>query len=190
MGRGATHWTHWFQPLTSNGAGAEKHDSFIGRNDQNGHPLLDLTGEQIIRGETDGSSFPSGGLRQTHEARGYTVWDPVSPAFLIHMKHGAVLYIPTSFVSWTKEALDNKTPLLKSEEKLSEQMVELLSLLGDESAEFFTRFSTWLVGCRGPGWAAHMVAIKGGQSAGVARSRRIALIRRARRPNIRAGGPP
>jgi len=106
VSRGATHWTHWFQPLT--GLTAEKHDSFIGRTDQDSHLLLDLTGEQLIRAEPDASSFPSGGLRTTSEARGYTIWDPVSPAFLIHYEHGGVLYIPCAFVSWSKVSLDNK----------------------------------------------------------------------------------
>jgi len=135
-GRGATHWTHWFQPLT--GLTAEKHDSFIGRTDADGHPILDLTGAELIRMEPDASSFPSGGLRNTAEARGYTIWDPVSPAFLMHFEYGAVLYIPCAFVSWTKEALDNKTPLLKSEEALSQQAVEMLNRLGDDSDRVFS----------------------------------------------------
>jgi glutamine synthetase len=129
--RGASHWTHWFQPLT--GLTAEKHDTFIGRSDMDGHPLLDLTGQELVRMEPDASSFPNGGLRGTHCARGYTVWDPLSPAFLMHYEYGATLFIPCAFVSWTKEALDNKTPLLKAEEALSYQAVKLLNAIGDNS---------------------------------------------------------
>merc|ERR1719247_3711452 len=105
----------------------------MGRADPDGHPLLDLTGQELVRGEPDASSFPNGGLRSTDQARGYTVWDPLSPAFLIHYEEGATLFIPCAFVSWTREALDNKTPLLKSEEALSKQAVDMLKNLGDNS---------------------------------------------------------
>ena len=129
VSRGATHYTHWFQPLT--GVTAEKHDSFIGHYDPLGRPLLEFNGDLLVRGEPDASSFPSGGLRSTSEARGYTLWDPQSPAFLRHGKFGSVLVIPTAFGSWTGEALDNKVPLLKSDELLSKETLRTLRLLGD-----------------------------------------------------------
>ncbi|MBR2617548.1 MAG: glutamine synthetase III, partial [Clostridia bacterium] len=103
---GATHFTHWFQPLT--GVTAEKHDSFL--ESENGKPIVKFSGKTLIKGETDGSSFPSGGLRATFEARGYTAWDPTSYAFV----RGTTLYIPTAFCSYGGEALDQKTPLLRS----------------------------------------------------------------------------
>lgn len=135
VSRGGTHWTHWFQPMTVGGmsATADKHDTFMGRSDADGHPLLDLTGQELVRMEPDASSFPNGGLRNTHTARGYTIWDPLSPAFLMHYKHGATLFIPCAFVSWTKEALDHKTPLMKAEEALSYQAVKMLNAIGDNS---------------------------------------------------------
>jgi glutamine synthetase len=129
VSRGATHYTHWFQPLT--GVTAEKHDSFIGHYDPLGRPLLEFNGDLLVRGEPDASSFPSGGLRSTFQARGYTLWDPQSPAFLRHGKHGSLLVIPTAFGSWTGEALDYKVPLLKSDELLSKEAIRTLRLLGD-----------------------------------------------------------
>jgi glutamine synthetase len=129
VSRGATHYTHWFQPLT--GVTAEKHDSFIGHYDPLGRPLLEFNGDLLVRGEPDASSFPSGGLRSTYEARGYTLWDPQSPAFLRHGKLGSLLVIPTAFGSWTGEALDYKVPLLKSDELLSKEALRTLRLLGD-----------------------------------------------------------
>ena len=123
---GATHFTHWFQPMT--GFTAEKHDSFISPVG-NGEVIMDFSGKELIKGEPDASSFPSGGLRATFEARGYTAWDPTSPAFI---KDGT-LYIPTAFCSYGGEALDKKTPLLRSMETLSHEAVRILHLLGDEA---------------------------------------------------------
>ena len=123
---GATHFTHWFQPMT--GFTAEKHDSFISPVG-NGEVIMDFSGKELIKGEPDASSFPSGGLRATFEARGYTAWDPTSPAFI---KDGT-LYIPTAFCSYSGEALDKKTPLLRSMETLSHEAVRILHLLGDEA---------------------------------------------------------
>ncbi len=122
---GATHFTHWFQPMT--GLTAEKHDSFISPMDD-GTIIMEFSGKELVKGEPDASSFPSGGLRATFEARGYTAWDPSSSAFI---KDGS-LYIPTAFCSYTGEALDKKTPLLRSMEALSEQAVKLLHVLGYE----------------------------------------------------------
>jgi glutamine synthetase len=116
MEHGATHYTHWFQPLT--GFTAEKHDSFITPN-KGGGAIAEFSGKELIQGEPDASSFPSGGLRPTFEARGYTVWDPTSPAFIAESENGTVLCIPTAFASWTGEALDHKTPLLRSTDALS-----------------------------------------------------------------------
>ena len=121
--QGATHFTHWFQPMT--GFTAEKHDSFISPTD-NGQVLMEFSGKELVKGEPDASSFPSGGLRATFEARGYTDWDPTSPAFV---KDGT-LYIPTAFCSYTGEALDKKTPLLRSMDALSREAVKVLHLLG------------------------------------------------------------
>ncbi len=121
---GATHFTHWFQPLT--GLTAEKHDSFISPTD-NGGVILEFSGKELVKGEPDASSFPSGGLRATFEARGYTAWDPSSPAFI----KDESLYIPTAFCSYGGQALDKKTPLLRSMEALSEQAVKLLNILGE-----------------------------------------------------------
>ena len=129
MERGATHYTHWFQPLT--GITAEKHDSFLTPPTEEGKMILRLTGKQLIRGESDASSFPSGGLRATHYARGYTAWDMTSPAFVKEMSCGTILCIPTIFISYTGDALDNKTPLLRSMEALSQQAVRILRLFGD-----------------------------------------------------------
>jgi glutamine synthetase len=127
--RGATHYTHWFQPLT--GITAEKHDSFI-TNAPNHKALCQFSGKALIKGEPDASSFPSGGLRATFEARGYTAWDCTSAAFLKEDQAGVTLCIPTAFCSYTGEALDKKTPLLKSMQALSEQAVRVLRLLGDQ----------------------------------------------------------
>lgn len=128
--RGATHFTHWFQPMT--GATAEKHDSFVDIDFGNGGVLMDFSGKALIKGEPDASSFPSGGLRATFEARGYTAWDPTSPAFIRETKSGATLCIPTAFCSWTGEALDEKTPLLRSAEALNRAALKVLKALGDD----------------------------------------------------------
>lgn len=137
--KGATHFTHWFQPLT--GATAEKHDSFITPN-QGGGAVSEFSGKDLIQGEPDASSFPSGGLRATFEARGYTAWDPTSPVFLIENQNGKYLCIPTAFASWTGEALDHKTPLLRTIEALDEQSKRALALFGVE-----TKRVTSTVGC-------------------------------------------
>lgn len=126
--RGATHYTHWFQPLT--GRTAEKHDSFFEPHD--GRAVASFSGRELIQAEPDASSFPSGGLRATFEARGYTAWDPTSPAFLLENPTGATLCIPTAFTSWTGEALDNKIPLLRSMHALSKAAMRALRLFGDE----------------------------------------------------------
>jgi glutamine synthetase len=128
--RGATHYTHWFQPMT--GLTAEKHDSFLTPGG-NGEPLMAFSGKELVRGEPDASSFPSGGIRATFEARGYTAWDPTSPAFLREAADGATLTIPTAFCSWTGEALDKKTPLLRSCEAIGTQAVRLLHLIGEQA---------------------------------------------------------
>ncbi|MBA3328758.1 MAG: glutamine synthetase III [Solirubrobacterales bacterium] len=129
--RGATHFTHWFQPLT--GMTAEKHDSFYGPSGD-GSALAQFSGKELIQGEPDASSFPTGGIRATFEARGYTAWDPTSPAFILENPNGALLCIPTAFVSWTGEALDHKIPLLRSMDALSRAAVRALKLLGDEES--------------------------------------------------------
>ncbi len=129
--RGATHYTHWFQPLT--GMTAEKHDSFYGPTGD-GTAIAEFSGKELIQGEPDASSFPTGGIRATFEARGYTAWDPSSPAFILENPNGALLCIPTAFVSWTGEALDTKIPLLRSMDALSKSAIRALRLLGDESA--------------------------------------------------------
>jgi glutamine synthetase len=131
ISRGATHFTHWFQPMT--GLTAEKHDSFIHQT-ADGRALLEFSGKELIKGEPDASSFPSGGIRATFEARGYTAWDPTSPAFLRETDQGATLCIPTAFCSWTGEALDKKTPLLRSMQALSREAVRLLHLIGNTDA--------------------------------------------------------
>lgn len=123
---GATHYSHWFQPMT--GFTAEKHDSFINLAGD-GHVIMEFSGKELVKGEPDASSFPSGGLRATFEARGYTAWDPTSPAFI----KDKTLYIPTAFCSFSGEALDKKTPLLRSMEALSEQAVKMLRLLGNNT---------------------------------------------------------
>ena len=126
---GATHYTHWFQPLT--GTTAEKHDSFWSPAGD-GSAIADFSGKELIQGEPDASSFPTGGIRATFEARGYTAWDPTSPAFLLENPNGALLCIPTAFASWTGEALDHKIPLLRSMDALSTAAIRALRLLGDE----------------------------------------------------------
>jgi glutamine synthetase len=124
---GCTHYCHWFQPLT--GSTAEKHDSFLSI-DSNGQPITEFSGDQLIQAEPDASSFPSGGIRDTWEARGYTAWDPTSPAFIVRNGVERTLCIPTCFVSWTGESLDQKTPLLRSDEALSRQAMRVLRLFG------------------------------------------------------------
>ncbi len=133
---GATHYTHWFQPLT--GITAEKHDSFITHPDSEGRMLMEFSGKELIKGEPDASSFPSGGLRATFEARGYTAWDITSPAFLKESGCGTILCIPTAFCSYTGEALDKKTPLLRSMEALSEQALRIVRLFGNTEANKVT----------------------------------------------------
>ncbi len=129
---GATHYTHWFQPLT--GLTAEKHDSFYGPAGD-GTAMAEFSGKELIQGEPDASSFPTGGIRATFEARGYTAWDPTSPAFLLENPNGALLCIPTAFASWTGEALDSKIPLLRSMDALSGAALRALRLLGDEDSQ-------------------------------------------------------
>ncbi len=129
---GATHFTHVFQPLT--GLTAEKHDSFFNPSGD-GETMAEFSGKELIQGEPDASSFPTGGLRATFEARGYTAWDPTSPAFLLQNPNGSLLCIPTAFASWTGEALDAKIPLLRSMDALSRSAVRALRLLGDEKSE-------------------------------------------------------
>jgi glutamine synthetase len=128
--RGATHYTHVFQPLT--GLTAEKHDSFYSPTDE-GTALAEFSGSELIQGEPDASSFPTGGIRATFEARGYTAWDPTSPAFILENPNGALLCIPTAFASWTGEALDHKIPLLRSMDALSKSAVAALKLFGNQS---------------------------------------------------------
>ena len=123
--KGATHYTHWFQPL--NGITAEKHDSFISPT-SDGRVIMQFSGKELIKGEPDASSFPSGGLRATFEARGYTAWDPTSYAFV----KGDSLYIPTAYCSYSGEVLDKKTPLLRSMEDLNVQALRILRILGDD----------------------------------------------------------
>jgi glutamine synthetase len=130
--KGATHYTHWFQPLT--GLTAEKHDSFYAPAGE-GTALAEFSGGELIQGEPDASSFPTGGIRATFEARGYTAWDPSSPAFILENPNGALLCIPTAFASWTGEALDQKIPLLRSMDALSKSAVRALRLFGDEQAQ-------------------------------------------------------
>jgi glutamine synthetase len=129
--RGATHYTHVFQPLT--GLTAEKHDSFFAPSGE-GVALAEFSGNELIQGEPDASSFPTGGVRATFEARGYTAWDPTSPAFILENPNGALLCIPTAFASWTGEALDAKIPLLRSMDALSRSAIRALRLLGDEAS--------------------------------------------------------
>ncbi len=129
---GATHYTHWFQPLT--GITAEKHDSFVSHPDVSGKMIMDFSGRELIKGEPDASSFPSGGLRATFEARGYTAWDITSPAFLKEDATGVILCIPTAFCSYNGEALDKKTPLLRSMEAISQQAVRIARLFDNKGA--------------------------------------------------------
>ncbi len=131
--KGATHYTHWFQPLT--GVTAEKHDSFISAPKADGTTLMEFSGKELIKGEPDASSFPSGGLRATFEARGYTAWDCTSPAFVREDEAGAILCIPTAFCSYTGEALDKKTPLLRSMEAVNTQALRLLRLFGNTTSK-------------------------------------------------------
>ncbi len=130
---GATHYTHWFQPLT--GITAEKHDSFVTHPDTEGRMLMEFSGKELIKGEPDASSFPSGGLRATFEARGYTAWDITSPAFLKEDATGVILCIPTAFCSYKGEALDTKTPLLRSMEAVGEQALRIIRLFGNTTAK-------------------------------------------------------
>jgi glutamine synthetase len=132
---GATHYTHWFQPLT--GITAEKHDSFLAPG-ANGKAVAEFSGKELVKGEPDASSFPSGGMRSTFEARGYTAWDPTSPPWLLKSGGAVTLVIPTAFVSWTGEALDKKTPLLRSMEALSKQAVRVLKLFGSTAERVVT----------------------------------------------------
>ena len=134
--KGATHYTHWFQPLT--GVTAEKHDAFISPTNCAGKALMEFSGKELIKGEPDASSFPSGGLRATFEARGYTAWDCTSPAFVRHDAAGAILCIPTAFCSYTGEALDKKTPLLRSMEAVNTQSLRLLKLFGNTTSKRVT----------------------------------------------------
>ncbi|MBE5908458.1 MAG: glutamine synthetase type III [Lachnospiraceae bacterium] len=134
--KGATHYTHWFQPLT--GVTAEKHDSFITAPMSNGKVLMSFSGKELIKGEPDASSFPSGGLRATFEARGYTAWDCTSPAFVRQDAAGATLCIPTAFCSFTGEALDQKTPLLRSMEAINKQSLRLVRLFGNTTSHRVT----------------------------------------------------
>ena len=137
LAHGASHYTHWFIPLT--GLGAEKHDTFLEPTAEGG-AIAEFDGKTLIKGEPDASSFPSGGTRATFEARGYTAWDPTSPAFIQQEVNGATLTIPTAFVSYTEEALDLKTPLLRSMESLSKQAIRLLRVFGNKTAK--TVFTT------------------------------------------------
>ena len=136
--QGATHYSHWFQPLT--GATAEKHDAFLSAPQPSGKVLMEFSGKELVKGEPDASSFPSGGLRATFEARGYTAWDCTSPAFVKKGKGGVggILYIPTAFCSYKGEALDQKTPLLRSMEAINEQALRLLRLFGNETSHRVT----------------------------------------------------
>jgi glutamine synthetase len=132
---GATHYTHWFQPMT--GITAEKHDAFL-QPTGDGRAVAEFSGKELVKGEPDASSFPSGGMRSTFEARGYTAWDPTSPPWLLVTPQGTTLVIPTAFVSWTGEALDKKTPLLRSQEALSKQAVRILKLFGSKAQRVTT----------------------------------------------------
>lgn len=134
MEKGATHYSHWFQPMT--GITAEKHDSFI-TPANGGRVMMDFSGKELIKGEPDASSFPSGGLRATFEARGYTAWDPTSYAFI----KDHTLYIPTIFCSYSGEVLDKKTPLLRSMELINKEAVRLLHILGKKEVTRVT--TTW-----------------------------------------------
>ncbi len=135
MERGATHYTHWFLPMT--GLTAEKHDSFLSPTEA-GPAIAEFSGKELVKGEPDASSFPSGGIRATFEARGYTAWDPTSPAFILENVNGTTLCIPTAYCSWTGEALDKKTPLLRSVEALSKQALRILRLFGSDASKVFS----------------------------------------------------
>ena len=135
VGKGATHYTHWFHPMT--GLTAEKHDSFLVSSGDDG-AILEFSGKTLIQGEPDASSFPSGGIRSTFEARGYTGWDPTSPAFIMESINGKTLCIPTVFCAYSGHALDKKTPLLRSIDAVNEQGTRLLRLLGNSSAKRVT----------------------------------------------------
>ena len=132
---GATHYAHWFQPLT--GITAEKHDSFLSPA-SNGKAVIEFSGKELVKGEPDASSFPSGGMRSTFEARGYTAWDPTSPPWLLEAGGSVTLVIPTAFVSWTGEALDKKTPLLRSMQAISRHAVRILKLFGSKARRVYT----------------------------------------------------
>ena len=132
---GATHYTHWFQPMT--GITAEKHDSVPVADRRTAGRVAEFSGKELIKGEPDASSFPSGGMRSTFEARGYTAWDPTSPPWLLVTPNGTTLVIPTAFVSWTGEALDKKTPLLRSMEAVSKQAVRILKLFGSKAQRVY-----------------------------------------------------
>jgi glutamine synthetase len=138
VSKGATHFTHWFQPL--NGTTAEKHDAFVTHPDKEGKMLLEFSGKELIKGEPDASSFPSGGLRSTFEARGYTAWDITSPAFIKESGAGKTLCIPTAFCSYKGEALDKKTPLLRSMEAISTQGLRIVRLFGNDKATKVTPY--------------------------------------------------
>ncbi len=131
--KGATHYTHWFQPLT--GITAEKHDAFLSPPDKSGNVLMEFSGKELVKSEPDASSFPSGGIRSTFEARGYTAWDCTSPAFVRHDAAGAILCIPTAFCSYTGESLDMKTPLLRSIEALNREALRLIRLFGNTTSK-------------------------------------------------------
>jgi glutamine synthetase len=135
MEKGVTHFTHVFYPLTS--LTAEKHDSFL-EPDGKGGPVAEFSGSALIQGEPDASSFPSGGIRSTFEARGYTAWDVTSPAYIYENPNGNTLCIPTAFLSWTGEALDHKTPLLRSMQALNTQAQRVLKLFGHENPGMVT----------------------------------------------------
>ena len=128
--QGATHFLHWHSPLTGTNAG--RHDSFLDGTDKEGKPIVNFSGKQLVKAESDGSSFPSGGLRSTFEARGYTIWDTTSPCFVM----GTTLYVPTAFTAFTGEALDYKTPLLRSSQQLNKQAVRLFKALGFEDVTY------------------------------------------------------
>ena len=140
--KGATHYTHWFQPLT--GITAEKHDAFVTHPDADGKMIMEFSGKELIKGEPDASSFPSGGLRATFEARGYTAWDCTSPAFVKEDATGAILCIPTAFCSYKGEALYKKTPLLRSMEAVSQQALTMISMASKQILPAVISYTTEL----------------------------------------------
>ena len=166
--KGATHFTHVFYPLT--GHSAEKHDGFLSP-DGNGGVITEFSGKMLSQGEADGSSFPSGGLRSTFEARGYTAWDVTSPAYLMENSSGIVLCIPTAFLSWTGVALDRKTPLLRSNQALNKQASRILKLFGKKHAHPGDGFRAFCIPHQRPSRAAHRRAYavrrETGQGAGI-----------------------